>query len=130
MVESRNSSKCSNPLFLFKKINYIPILLIDADARLTWEFTSHCEFSVKTLTWANNESIFSHSKAKFLNSIWKLNLTMNPKLVAWKFVRNILLIRNKLRHLWMNVNGECLFSQNEDEDINHFIQIMQFTSTI
>lgn len=47
---------------------------------LNWKFTSHGQFSVKSVTWANNNNKASHPKAHFLNNIWLLNLI--PKIKA------------------------------------------------
>lgn len=46
--------------------------------KLIWKFTPNGEFSVRIVTWANNEYTSPHPKAKLLKGVWKLNLT--PKL--------------------------------------------------
>lgn len=35
--------------------------------KLTWKFTSHGEYSVKTTTWTNNDLIHPYPKAEFIN---------------------------------------------------------------
>lgn len=61
-----------------KDIYGTPNPINNIDDKLSWKFTSTSNFSVTTETWANNTYIKHHPKAKFINSLQKLNL--RPKL--------------------------------------------------
>lgn len=53
-------------------INFIrafPIPIMNVDDRMIWKFSNDDQFSIKTVTYTNNDSIASHSKAKLLSSI-------------------------------------------------------------
>lgn len=50
------------------------MLVSNIDGRLAWKFTSNSEFSIKTVTWANNTTINPYPKEKNLNRSGKLNL--------------------------------------------------------
>lgn len=55
-----------------KKIQTIPISINNIDDKIAWKFRTNGEFSVKIATWASNDFVGAHLKAKFINSIWKL----------------------------------------------------------
>lgn len=69
---------CQNILILTKtKINCNPILINNIRISLFGNLLQMFEFSAKTATWANNISVNPHTKAKFINSLWRLTLELN-----------------------------------------------------
>lgn len=74
------------------------------------------EFSVKIATWANNDSVRLHPKAKLINSMRKLNLIPKVHFFSRKLVRNIHLTRDKLRDVRIDIIRDSP-SCNKDEEI-------------
>lgn len=54
-----DSSPFTNILLnqIINKIKAFPILITNLDDKIAWKFTSTEDFSVKTITWANNNHI-------------------------------------------------------------------------
>lgn len=89
MVSNLHKSIPSQIIDVIKTI-HAPIK--EVEDRLTWKFTGHGEYTVKTVTWTNNDFIHPHRKAKFIKCL-KVKLTVKLKIFAWKLIRNILLIK-------------------------------------
>lgn len=66
----------------------------------------------KSATWANNDKIPPHSRAKLLNCIWKLKITPEVKIFAWELVRSKSPTREYLRNIVVDLNGNCSFYHN------------------
>lgn len=80
------------------------------------------EFSTKSITWVNNDKSPPHPRAKLLNITWSMKLFPSNKLFAWGLIRENFK-ENKLRKIWLNINGESRLCRKDNEDINHlFIQ--------
>lgn len=47
----------------------IHILIKNIEDKIVWKFSSASKFSVKTVIWANNDSLGHYLKVKFINSI-------------------------------------------------------------
>lgn len=60
------------PTQIIENIQNILIPLSDVQDRIIWNYTNDGEFSVKTASWANNDKIIPHPRAKILNHTWKL----------------------------------------------------------
>lgn len=104
-------------IILFEKF-IIPILVCHIEDKMFWEFTCDDSFLIKT-TWANNDSIKPHPKAKFINSIWRLNLIPKIKIFARKLIRNILPTRDRLIRFGININCDSPFYNKETKTLNH-----------
>lgn len=63
------------------------------DDKMIWKFSTDSNFSIKTVTWANNGSIDPHPKAKFQNNIWNLKLTSKLKFFTRKLLGKLFLLR-------------------------------------
>lgn len=88
------------------------------------------EFSVKTATVANNDSVAPQPKAKFVSSIWESNLTPKVKFFAWKPIHNLLLTRDKLKNLDIEIICDCPLCNKEVEIINHLFINCEFSYNI
>lgn len=69
------------------------------------------KFSVKTATWANDDSLSPRLTVKLLNYIWKLKLIRKIKLFAWKLIRDKIHTRGNLRKIGMDINTDCPYCQ-------------------
>lgn len=62
--------------YIIDKISVISIPTSNIEDRIAWKFYTHGELTVKSAIRANNNSLNSHPRAKFLNSIWRLILLL------------------------------------------------------
>lgn len=97
--------------------------------RIKWH-ENNGNFSIKTFTWANNDSIKPHPKTKFLNDIWSLKLTLQLKFFAWILVRKVLPTRYKLRNICWILMVIVLFCQAYVESIAHLFKECYFVINI
>lgn len=65
------------------------VFRLNIEDKIAWKSTSNGLFS-ETATLANNDLIRPNPRAKFVNSIWRLNLVPKVKLFYWKVIREIL----------------------------------------
>lgn len=54
---------------IINKIKAIPIFISDIEDRIKWKFTSNGQFSLKSITWANNNNNVPLPRAYCLNNI-------------------------------------------------------------
>lgn len=78
-------------------------------------FNLDTNFIVKTVIWTNNIKISSHPKTKFRSYIWKVNLTLEIKLFARKFIRGKIPTRGNPRNIRLDINSDCSFHKNHLE---------------
>lgn len=83
------------------------------------KFSSNSDFSIKAATQANNTLVKPYSKAKFITSLWKLNLRPQLHLFAWKLTREMFFTKGKLRQLGININSECPSCNKVEGNIDH-----------
>lgn len=99
--------------------------------KFAWKFTTNNEFSTKTVTWADNDEITPHSKAKLLNTIWQSNLFSCIRFFAWKLIYHKLFTKSRLRKFGSNIGGDCPFCNQAKEDIDrifkHFTKLIWAT---
>lgn len=87
-------------------------------------------FNIKTATWANNERIPPHPKAKLLNRIWKLKMLPKIKLFAWKLIRAKIPTIGYLKDIGLDIDTECPFCNDDNEDIDHLFKNCRLTQQI
>lgn len=70
-----NLSNLTNilPVSVIEKILLIPILVNDIKNKIVWKYINDGEFSIKTVSWTNNEVVRPYPKAKLGHSEVKFN---------------------------------------------------------
>lgn len=73
------------PPYITTNIKSIPIPLFNIDDKLTWKYSNDAEFSIKTATWVNNDSVEPQNKARFViifglkTTTWVNNDSIEPQ---------------------------------------------------
>lgn len=68
---------------------------------------------------ANNKTVNLHPKAKYISTLWKLNLRPKLHLFVWKLVQDILATRGKLRKLSINIDNASPLCNKTEEPLDH-----------
>lgn len=86
--QNRNLSMRNNilPNEIIHNMEVVPIPLTYIDDKLIWKLIIISDFLIEMATWANNDRVHPHLKAKLLNAFWRLNLFHCVKLFVWQLI--------------------------------------------
>lgn len=115
---------------IITKSENIPIPVMDVRDKIIWKYNTDGSFTIKTATWANNDRIPLHSKAKLLNHIQKLKTVPKIKLFLWKLIRVKLPTRGYLNGIGLDINADCHFCNNYIEDIDNLFKNCELTRQV
>lgn len=110
-------------------INGFPIPINNINDKLAWNLLQW-RFLYKNSYLGNNSSVSPHSKAKFRNSLSKLDLRSKLQLFAWKLVWDIFPTRGKVRKFGIDIDGECPLRNKTEETLDHLFINCEFACNV
>lgn len=81
---------------IIRQITSISLSILGISDRMTWKFTQDWNFSLKLVTWTNNDNISPHRRVRLLSDIWNLIFCF-----IWRFVFAGLSDKSCLQGIWL-----------------------------
>lgn len=115
----KNKGVERNPVCnIVDKIINIHVPINDIQDKIIWKYTTPDEnFSVKMVTWTNNDKILPYPRAKLLSYIWRSSLLPKVKIFAWKLVSGKISTRSYINSIGIDVDSNCSFYNAHTEEM-------------
>lgn len=117
------------PADIRRQIMATLIPTLDIPDKITWKFMQDGNFILKSITWANNDNISPHHRAKLLHGIWKLNLLPKMKIFAWRLIIENLPTRVIIGRHKEDIDENSHFCNNGKEELGICLKVVFFIET-